>query len=59
MNEYYLIIVDKSIKLLWTRKIDPKLPQESENGVLLCKGKQKKITNVIILCPIALFDLNN
>jgi hypothetical protein len=37
MNEYYLIIVDKSVKPLWTRKIDPKVPQESRNRVLSCK----------------------
>jgi hypothetical protein len=40
MNEYYLIIVDKSVEPLGTRKMDPKVPQESRKDFCHVKGKQ-------------------
>jgi hypothetical protein len=40
MNEYYSIIVDKSIEPLGTRKMDPKVPQESRKDFCRVKGKQ-------------------
>jgi hypothetical protein len=40
MNEYYSIIVDKSVEPLGTRKMDPKVPQESRKDFCRVKGKQ-------------------
>jgi hypothetical protein len=40
MKEYYSIIVDKPVEPLGTRRMDPKVPQESRKDFCRVKGKQ-------------------